>query len=97
MDRATDIAFQNVCDGENDRSLGKCLTIQPQLFNHHRPVGSTATFSDIQDHSGSYNEMAYTKNIRWSTRVNFAKLVNGETDYVDLFRDGGEKIDFGPE
>jgi GR25 family glycosyltransferase involved in LPS biosynthesis len=83
MDKATDVMFRSVCDGENGRRQGKCLTVQPQLFNHHRPVGSEATFSDIQDHGDKYNEVAYTRNVRWSTRVNFGKLVNGETDYID--------------
>ncbi|KAK3722967.1 hypothetical protein LTR37_002112 [Vermiconidia calcicola] len=91
MDKATDIMFQSVCDGSNGRRQGRCLTVQPQLFNHHRPVGSKSTFSDIQNHGNEYNEVAYTRNVRWSTRVNFPKLVNGETDYIDY-----SSKDFGP-
>jgi hypothetical protein len=96
MDRATDNAFRDVCDGTNDRSYATCLTVQPQLFNHHRPVGSKSTFSDIQDHGKEWNEVAYTRNVRWSVRVNFPVLVEDGTDYVDLFKDGEEGRDFGP-
>ncbi len=91
MDKSTDNMFSAVCDGLNERRQGSCLTVQPQLFNHHRPVGSKSTFSDIQDHGDEYNEVAYTRNVRWSTRVNFAKLVNGKTDYIDYTSRG-----FGP-
>jgi hypothetical protein len=97
MDRATDIAFQDVCDGTNERRQATCLAVSPPLFNHHRPIAAKASFSDIQDHGEGYNEVAYTKNVRWSTRVNFPKLVNGETDYIDLFKDGEPKHDFDTE
>ena len=33
---------------------------------------------------------AFTKNIRWSARLDFPNLVDGETDYIDLFKDGEE-------
>lgn len=96
MDRSTDNAFATICDGENDRSPAVCLTVRPQLFNHHRPVGSKASFSDIQDHGSEWNDIAYTRNVRWSTRVNFPKLVEGNTDYMDFFKDGEEGNKFGP-
>jgi hypothetical protein len=59
-------------------------------------VGSKSTFSDIQDHGKEWNEVAYTRNVRWSVRVNFPVLVEDGTDYVDLFKDGEEGRDFGP-
>lgn len=90
MDGPTDLMFRNVCDGSFGRRQRTCLTVQPQLFQHHRPVASKATFSDIQDHGTDQNEVAYTRNIRWSARLNFGKLVDGESDYVDLFKDGEE-------
>lgn len=79
--------FRSVCDGVEGRPLLTCLTVQPQIFSHHRRAGDVAAFSDINDRTG-YNEQAYTKNVRWSTRLNFDRLLYGRTDYVDLFRDG---------
>ncbi|GME45015.1 Glycosyltransferase family 25 [Neofusicoccum parvum] len=71
-----DISLRSICDGVDGRKLRTCLTVQPQLFQHHRP-----------------NEQAFTTNIRWSTRLNFPKLVDGETDYIDLFKDGEQRVD----
>ena len=86
----TDMMFRSVCQGSEGRPVQTCLTVQPQLFQHHRPVGNKSSFSDISDHGTDYNEQAFTRNVRWSTRVNFRKLVDGSTDYIDQFKDGGE-------
>jgi len=88
MTGTTDMMFRSVCDGTEGRTIGACLTVQPQLFQHHRPVGSRSSFSDISDHGSSYNDRAFTKNIRWSVRLNFPKLLDGEIDYIDFFKDG---------
>lgn len=86
-----DIMFRRVCDGAEGRQIRTCLTVQPQLFQHHRPVADKATFSDISKHGGDYNKVAYTRNVRWSMRLNFPRLLNGDTgDYIDLFKDGEE-------
>lgn len=84
---ANDIMLRFVCDGVDDRRLATCLTVQPQLFQHHRPRGPRAGFSDIDKGDGGYNERATTANVRWSVRVNFPKLVEGETDYYDSYPD----------
>lgn len=94
MTGTTDMMFRSVCDGVDGRPIRTCLTVQPQLFQHHRPVGVRSTFSDISVHGPELNERAYTKNIRWSTRLNFPRLVDGRTDYIDLFKDG-ETSDIG--
>jgi hypothetical protein len=94
MTGTTDMMLRSVCDGVDGRPIRTCLTVQPQLFQHHRPVGAKSTFSDISDHGSTYNDRAFTKNIRWSTRLNFPKLVDGDIDYIDLFKDG-EKTDIG--
>ena len=86
----TDMMFRSVCQGSEGRPVQTCLTVQPQLFQHHRPVGNKSSFSDISDHGTEYNEQAFTRNVRWSTRVNFRKLVDGSTDYIDQFKDGVE-------
>lgn len=78
----TDIMLRAICDGTGGRRLLKCLTVQPTLFSHHRPKGSQAHFSDISDTGNGMNDHAFTHNIQWSMRVNFPKLVAGETDYV---------------
>lgn len=91
MSDANDIMLRYVCDGVDDRHQATCLTVQPQLFQHHRPAGSRAGFSDISDHGNGYNERATTDNIRWSVRVNFPKLINGETDYIDSYPDAAKQ------
>ena len=90
MTGPTDIMFRSVCHGSEGRPVQICLTVQPQLFQHHRPAGNKSSFSDISNHGTDYNEQAFTRNVRWSTRVNFRKLVDGSTDYIDQFKDGGE-------
>lgn len=85
-----DIMLREFCDGTNDRMRGNCLTVQPQLFQHHRPQGARKGFSEIADHGDEYNEKAYTKNIRWSVRINFPTILLGDTEYIDQWVDGGE-------
>lgn len=88
MDRPTELMFRAVCDGDEGRSMGVCFSVQPQLFQHHRAVGSRRKYSDITEHGNGFNEVAFTRNERWSTRLNLGKLVNGDEDYIDQFRDG---------
>lgn len=87
MSNTNDIMFRFVCDGIDGRGLGTCLTVQPQLFQHHRPVGPRTGFSDINKYDDGYNDRATTGNIRWSVRVNFPQLMSGETDYYDSYPD----------
>jgi hypothetical protein len=90
MSSPYDLMFRYVCDGVDDRQLATCLTVQPQLFQHHRPVGPKSSFSDISDHGGDVNDKATTANIRWSVRLNFPRLVSGATDWVDSYPDRTE-------
>ncbi|KAK3661688.1 hypothetical protein LTR56_000177 [Elasticomyces elasticus] len=93
----TDMMFRAICDGVQGRRLMTCLSVQPQLFQHHRPVGTRAYESDISDpgERPGHNDQAFTRNIRWSTRLNLEKLVAGETDYIDLFKDGEPATNLG--
>ncbi|KAK4541577.1 hypothetical protein LTR36_007874 [Oleoguttula mirabilis] len=91
----TDLMLRTLCDGVDGRRLLTCLSVQPQLFQHHRAVGSKASYSDISEHEEEYNPQAFTRNVRWSTRLNFEKLINNETDYLDLYKDGEPALDFG--
>lgn len=88
MTGPTDMMVRSVCHGSEGRPTRTCLTVQPQLFQHHRPVGAKSSFSDISEHGDEYNDRAFTRNVRWSTRLNFPKLIDGLTDYIDLFKDG---------
>lgn len=91
LNSAFDIMLREYCDGTSSRRYHRCLSVQPELFNHHRPVtGSRASFSEISNHGDSANEKAYTENIRWSVKVNFDKLVHGEEDYIDQYPDIGK-------
>jgi hypothetical protein len=96
MSDTNDIMFRHVCDGVEGRELGVCLSVQPQLFQHHRPVGPRTGFSDIFDHGSGLNDYAYTRNIRWSIRLNFRQLISGSKDYSDLFKDGSDKTKLPP-
>lgn len=91
MSDTNDMMFRYVCDGVDDRQLGTCLTMQPQRFQHHRPVGPRAGFSDISDHGADLNDQAYTSNIRWSVRLNFPKLVSKSSKYIDSFPNDTEE------
>nr|POE75491.1 hypothetical protein CFP56_53603 [Quercus suber] len=89
-----DLALRHLCDGDG-RDRMTCLAVQPELFNHHRPVGHKSGFSDISEHPDEYNSVAFSRNIRWATKVNMPKLVKGETDYIDLYKDGDEGTTLG--
>ncbi|KAK5684829.1 hypothetical protein LTS10_002904 [Elasticomyces elasticus] len=93
MDAAYDLMLRAMCEGKGGRKMRTCLTVQPMLFQHHRPIDAKSSFTDIGTPGAKdeveYTETAFTRNIRWSTRVNFPKLIDGETsNYTDLFRDG---------
>lgn len=93
LHRSYDNSLREICNGKANRRERICYSVQPQLFNHHRPAGNRSAFSDISGFGGGYNEQPFSWNIRWSTRVNFPKLLDGHTDYIDLFKDGEEPDD----
>lgn len=95
MDGATDNMLRGMCEGTSGRKLRTCLTVQPPLFMYHRVAGPSNRMSDIQDKEVGYIQQPFTRNIRWATRVNLAKLVEGETDYIDLFEDGADRAELG--
>ncbi|KAK5703850.1 hypothetical protein LTR97_002863 [Elasticomyces elasticus] len=93
MDAAYDLMLRAMCEGKGGRRMRTCLTVQPMLFQHHRPIAAKSSFTDVGTpdvkDEVEYTETAFTRNIRWSTRVNFPKLIDSETwNYTDLFRDG---------
>lgn len=84
---AFDIMMRDLCEGVSGRPYHTCLTVQPQLFNHHRPAGPKKYYSEISDHGHGITENPYTEIIRWSARMNLAKLIDGTTDYDDQYPD----------
>ena len=77
---AFDIMLRQFCDGQAGHEQHLCLTVQPALFDHHRPKGQ------IQ-HNGEARETAVTFNIRQSARLNIAKLLKHDTNYYDQYPD----------
>ena len=83
-----DLMLRDYCQGSGVRSYHPCLTVQPQLFNHHRPAGNMSSYSDISDHGTEYREKPSTDFIRWSARMNLERYLSGEKGYEDQFPDG---------
>ncbi len=83
-----DIMLQQFCEGSNGHDYHTCITVQPQLFNHHRPAGRTSSYSDISDHGDEVREANSTENIQWSVRVNLEGLLRGKDQFEDQFPDG---------
>lgn len=88
FDAPFDLMLRDYCQGSGVRSYHPCLTVQPQLFDHHRPAGKMSSESDISDHGTGYREKPITEFIRWSTRMNLEKSLSGVEDYEDQFPDG---------
>jgi hypothetical protein len=82
-----DILLRQFCEGSGGRKYHNCLTMQPALFHHHRPVGAMNAESDISSHGDKYREKAVTDNVRWSTRMNWDALLDGRTDFEDQYPD----------
>jgi hypothetical protein len=87
VNTAYDILLRQFCEGTGGRKYHNCLTMQPSLFQHHRPAGSKNAESDISDHGEGFREVAVTDVVRWSTRMNWEVLLDGRTDFVDQWPD----------
>lgn len=88
LDAPFDNMLRDFCEGKSGRGEHKCVTVLPQLFDHHRRAVSPAFDSDISFHPGDVRDKAFTLNVRWSVRLNMAKLLRGETEYEDQWPDG---------
>jgi hypothetical protein len=82
-----DLMMRDMCEGVAGRPYHTCLTVQPQLFNHHRPAGEKKHYSDISDHGEGVTEKPYTEIVRLSARMNLGKMIEGRTDYDDQYPD----------
>ncbi|KAH8682606.1 glycosyltransferase family 25 protein [Xylariales sp. PMI_506] len=89
FDAAFDILLLWFCDGAaaEGRSYHDCMTMQPSLFQHHRPAGSQSALSDISGHGDGFNEKAYTEVVRWSVRMNAEEIMLGGDNFVDAYPD----------
>jgi hypothetical protein len=100
LENPFDIMLRKYCDGLGGRKVRNCYSAQPSYMAHHRAAGEASKSSDIHDTEGQEegeveNTDAYTFNVRWSTKMNLQKLVDGETDYADQWpdeREGMKKI-----
>ena len=95
-DKAFDILLEELCDGTRGRPRLTCLTVMPPLFSSHRPIAPKSSFSNIdladQDAPVEYTSVAYTENIRLSTKGNLEALIYG-MDYTDLLMNGQPRLD----
>lgn len=78
MDGTADMEWRSLCHGVEGRLAAKCLTVQPQLFQQHRPIGDRRSFSDIDDHGEGLNALAFSPNIDKSVKSNFRDLIVGD-------------------
>jgi len=84
-----DMALRLWCNGHHgDERVKSCLIPQPPYINLHRPVGRECDFTEISNcKSEEYNDVAITRHVRHSVRVNLPKFVEGSTDYIDSWPD----------
>jgi hypothetical protein len=61
----------------------KCYSVEPQLFQHHRPAGSVSKDSDINNGDPTIiREKGVTDMIVLSARLNMEQIIMGSEDYV---------------
>lgn len=87
FDDLFDIMLRQFCEGSWWHEKHNCLTVQPTLFDHHRPPGQVSHDSDLLPAGGGVRDKGFTLNIRLSTRLNIPKLLKGETNYLDGWPD----------
>ncbi|CAI6090532.1 unnamed protein product, partial [Clonostachys chloroleuca] len=76
VDDAVDMLLRLCCEGGVGRRSHTCLTVQPSLFNSHRPEGPMESYSNIRNWDGWQYE-ASTDITRWSVRLNVDRLLDG--------------------
>lgn len=64
-----------------------CLSVLPQLFDHHRRAGAADVDSDISDPHQEPRTDPYTNNIRWSVQMNMKHLLRGDDRFDDQYPD----------
>lgn len=87
LDDAFDLSLRDWCEGNNGHQEHTCISMLPQLFDHYRPAGSNIGDSEINSEDDQHRDKAYTRNIRWSMRLNIAKLLSGDKDFDNRYPD----------
>lgn len=83
-DLTADNALASLCrDGYLDM---KCFSVEPQLFQHHRPAVMKNKDGDInslgQKEAQGAGEKGIKNMIVWSARLNLEHLIMGKKDYI---------------
>ncbi|KAI9842556.1 MAG: hypothetical protein M1837_007069 [Sclerophora amabilis] len=82
---AVDLGIREMCQ---DRSRDfRCVAVFPQLVDSHKAAGPQSRDSDIGKPPDENREKGFTYNIKYSTRLNWNKLMNGQSDYDAQFDD----------
>ncbi|KAK7705215.1 hypothetical protein SLS64_008051 [Diaporthe eres] len=87
VDSAYDLNLLKFCNGQDGRGDHRCLTMQPALFQHHRPMGPKSFESDISDHGDEWQDKPLTDMVRWSVRLNAEEIMNGGRNFSDQWPD----------
>lgn len=84
-----DSMLSQYCDGKNGRSYHDCLTVKPALFKQHQPVGHRTSLSDVSTSidDGYVMKEPFTNHIRYSTRINLPRILDGNWKLKDSFPD----------
>ena len=80
-----DILLRFYCMGLGGRRKHNCIAAQPPIFNHHRPAGMKSANSNIGDHGAEYQAEPHTDMIQWSVRLNADAIMDGKTEFQDLY------------
>ena len=82
FNKPIDFGLREMCE-KKDRSF-KCLSVFPQIFGEHKPVGASERDSDIDDRNlTSVRTKGHSHNIVHSTRLNLEHLIDGRMDLVE--------------
>lgn len=80
-----DILLRFYCMGLSGRRKHNCIAAQPPIFNHHRPAGLKSANSNIGDHGNEYQAEPHTDMVQWSVRLNADGIMDGQTEFKDLY------------
>jgi hypothetical protein len=82
-----DMLLRQYCQMERGKTFHACLTVQPALFQQHHREGSKKADSNIADGGDEYRKKGVTDVVRWSLRMNWDTLLDGDTKFVDQYPD----------
>lgn len=94
IEAGLDLLLRDYCQGFSPmgwkpKGPRRCLGVSPPLFAVHWRAGPLSSDSDHFDALDGEDERrtAFTKNIRWSVKMNMEELVDGGTSLVDQYPD----------